>query len=88
MAEVEVHNASPAALEAAAQARKHYLSRTLDRAKLIDRFGKYTITLAASVVMVNFWDLPPGETRDLLQGVFASNVAIVGGLLVVIAQAL
>jgi putative oxidoreductase len=50
--------------------------------------GLVVFTLAASLVMVNFWDLPPGETRDLLQGVFASNVAIIGGLLVVIAQAL
>lgn len=50
--------------------------------------GLVVFTLAASLVMVNFWDLPPGETRDLLQGVFASNVAIVGGLLVVIAQTL
>jgi putative oxidoreductase len=50
--------------------------------------GLVFFTLAASLVMVNFWDLPPGDTRDMLQGVFASNVAIVGGLLVVIAQAL
>ena len=50
--------------------------------------GLVAFTAAASFVMVNFWDLPRGEARDLLQGVFASNVAIVGGLLVVIAQAL
>ena len=50
--------------------------------------GLVVFTAAASFVMVNFWDLPRGEARDLLQGVFASNVAIVGGLLVVIAQAL
>ena len=50
--------------------------------------GLVVFTLAASLVMVNFWELPRGETRDLLQGVFASNVAIIGGLLVVIAQAL
>ena len=50
--------------------------------------GLVVFTVAASLVMVNFWDLPSGETRDMLQGVFASNVAIIGGLLVVIAQAL
>ena len=50
--------------------------------------GLVAFTVAASLVMVNFWDQPPGETRDMLQGVFASNVAIIGGLLVVIAQAL
>ena len=50
--------------------------------------GLVGFTAAASFVLVNFWDLPRGEARDLLQGVFASNVAIVGGLLVVIAQAL
>jgi hypothetical protein len=37
---------------------------------------------------VNFWDMPPGEMRELLQGVFASNVAIIGGLLLVVAEAL
>jgi putative oxidoreductase len=50
--------------------------------------GLVVFTVAASLVMVNFWDLPSGETRDMLQGVFASNVAIIGGLLVVIGQAL
>jgi putative oxidoreductase len=50
--------------------------------------GLVVFTVAASLVMVNFWDLPSGETRDMLQGVFASNAAIIGGLLVVIAQAL
>jgi putative oxidoreductase len=50
--------------------------------------GLVVFTAAASFVMVNFWNLPRGGARDLLQGVFASNVAIIGGLLVVIAQAL
>jgi phosphate transport system permease protein len=39
------------ALDDQAQARKNYLSRTLDRAKLIDRFGKFGITLAAAIVL-------------------------------------
>jgi putative oxidoreductase len=50
--------------------------------------GLVAFTLIATYVMVNFWDLPAGEGRDFLQGVFASNVAITGGLLVVVAQAL
>ena len=50
--------------------------------------GLVVFTVASSMVKLNFWDLPTGETRDMLQGVFASNVAIIGGLLVVIAQVL
>lgn len=50
--------------------------------------GLALFTVLASVVMVNFWDMPEGESRELLRGIFASNAAIVGGLLVTAAQAL
>jgi len=50
--------------------------------------GLVAFTIAASVMLVNFWDLPQGETREMLKGVFASNAAIVGGLLLAAAQAM
>jgi putative oxidoreductase len=45
-------------------------------------------TIAASVMMANFWDMPAGEPREMLKGVCLSNMAIVGGLLIAAAQAL
>jgi putative oxidoreductase len=50
--------------------------------------GLIVFTIAASVAMANFWDLPEGEAREALQNVWASNAAIIGGLLLAIAQAL
>jgi putative oxidoreductase len=50
--------------------------------------GLVAFTIAASVMLVNFWDLPQGEPREMLKGVFASNTAIVGGLLIAAAQAM
>jgi putative oxidoreductase len=50
--------------------------------------GLALFTIAASVMLVNFWDLPTGEPREMLKGVFASNAAIVGGLLIAAAQAM
>ena len=51
-------------------------------------FGLAAFTIVASILLVNFWDMPPGEMREMLKGVFASNAAIVGGLLLVAAEAL
>ena len=50
--------------------------------------GLVAFTIAASVMLVNFWDLPQGEPREMLKGVFASNAAIVGGLLLAASQAM
>lgn len=50
--------------------------------------GLAILTILASVAMANFWDLPPGEARELLQGVCASNAALVGGLLIAAAVAM
>lgn len=46
--------------------------------------GLILFTIAASVVMANFWDMP----REALQNVWASNIAIIGGLLLAAAAAL
>ena len=45
-------------------------------------------TAAACVLMLNFWDLPPGPEREAAKNQWLSNAAIVGGLLVSAAQAL
>lgn len=50
--------------------------------------GLVLFTIVASVAMANFWDQPPGEAREMMQNVWASNVAIVGGLLLAAAGAL
>jgi putative oxidoreductase len=50
--------------------------------------GLVVFTIAASVMMANFWDMPAGEGREMLKGVCLSNMAIVGGLLIAAAQAL
>jgi len=50
--------------------------------------GLAVFTIIASVLLVNFWDQPEGELRETLRSVFASNAAIVGGLLTAAAAAL
>lgn len=50
--------------------------------------GLALFTVVASVVLVNFWDQPAGDLREALKGVFASNAAIVGGLLIAAAEAM
>jgi len=50
--------------------------------------GLAIFTVIASVTLVNFWDLPEGELRETLRSVFATNVALVGGLLIAAAAAL
>ena len=50
--------------------------------------GLVVFTIAASLMLVNFWDLPQGELREMLKVAFASNAAIVGGLLLAAAQAM
>jgi len=49
--------------------------------------GLAHFVLIASLVMVNFWDMQ-GEQRELMQGIFLSNVAIIGGLLIAAAEAM
>jgi putative oxidoreductase len=38
--------------------------------------------ILATIMMLNFWDHPPGPQREALLRGFASNVAILGGLLI------
>lgn len=47
-------------------------------------FALIVFTIAASVMLVNFWDKAEPE-RSMLFGVMLSNIAIVGGLLALMA---
>jgi putative oxidoreductase len=49
--------------------------------------GLVVFTVAASVMLLNFWDMQ-GEHRETAKNTWKSNVAIVGGLLVAAAQAI
>jgi putative oxidoreductase len=48
--------------------------------------GLVLFTLAASVMLLNFWDME-GQARDNTLNVWMSNIAIVGGLLIAAATA-
>ena len=48
--------------------------------------GLIIFTLAASVMMCNFWNMS-GAERDAMQNVWLSNLAIIGGLLIAASQA-
>lgn len=50
-------------------------------------FGLIVFTIAASVMLLNFWDMD-GPARQNIINAWLSNMAIVGGLLVTAAQAL
>jgi putative oxidoreductase len=39
--------------------------------------------IAATIMMLNFWDHPPGPDREAAYRGFQTNVAILGGLLIV-----
>jgi putative oxidoreductase len=49
--------------------------------------GLIVFTVAATVMMLNFWDMA-GETRGWAVNNWLSNIGIVGGLLLVAAQGL
>jgi putative oxidoreductase len=42
--------------------------------------------IAATIMMLNFWDLPPGPERDGAYRNFKSNAALLGGLLIAAAS--
>jgi putative oxidoreductase len=50
-------------------------------------FGLVLFTLAASFMLLNFWDME-GQPRQNTINVWLSNIAIIGGLLVTAAQAM
>ncbi len=45
--------------------------------------GLIVFTILASVMYLNFWDMPPGETRANAINALLNNVAIIGGLLLI-----
>ncbi len=49
--------------------------------------GLVVFTLAASVMMLNFWDMEKGQARTSTINVWLSNIAIIGGLLIAAAHA-
>ncbi len=50
--------------------------------------GLVCFTVAASVLLLNFWDMGAGAERDTAKSFVQSNVAIIGGLLIAAATAL
>ena len=44
--------------------------------------GLIIFTVAASVMLLNFWDLDPGAAREGFMNAFLTNLALVGGLLI------
>jgi putative oxidoreductase len=51
----------------------------------IASFGLVLFTLAASVMLLNFWDME-GQPRQNTINVWLSNMAIIGGLMITAAQ--
>ena len=49
--------------------------------------GLVVFTIAASLMLLNFWDMQ-GEAREATQASFAQNVGIVGGLLTIASTAM
>jgi putative oxidoreductase len=49
--------------------------------------GLIVFTLAASIILLNFWDMEKGQARTSTINVWLSNIAIIGGLLIAAARA-
>jgi putative oxidoreductase len=49
-------------------------------------FGLILFTLAASVMLLNFWDME-GPARETFKQAWQTNLAIIGGLLIAAATA-
>jgi putative oxidoreductase len=50
--------------------------------------GLIIFTIAASIMLLNFWDLEPGPAREGLMNAFYTNIALIGGLLIAAAYSL
>lgn len=50
-------------------------------------FGLIVFTIAASIMLLNFWDMQ-GEPREAAVNNWAVNVGVIGGLLIAAAQAM
>ena len=49
--------------------------------------GLIIFTVAASIMLLNFWNLEPGPAREGLMNAFFTNIALIGGLLITAAYA-
>jgi putative oxidoreductase len=49
--------------------------------------GLIIFTIAASIMLLNFWDLEPGPAREGIMNAFLTNIALIGGLLIAAASA-
>jgi putative oxidoreductase len=47
--------------------------------------GLIIFTIAASIMLLNFWDHEPGPAREGLMNAFYTNIALIGGLLIAMA---
>jgi putative oxidoreductase len=50
--------------------------------------GLIIFTIAASIMLLNFWDLEPGPAREGLMNAFFTNIALIGGLLIAVAYSI
>jgi putative oxidoreductase len=51
-------------------------------------FGLILFTIIATIMFLNFWDMPAGEPRVGAENNFAVNVGLIGGLLIAAAHAM
>jgi putative oxidoreductase len=50
--------------------------------------GLIIFTVAASLMLLNFWSLQPGPEREGLMNAFMTNIALIGGLLIAAAYSI
>lgn len=50
--------------------------------------GLIIFTIAASIMLLNFWNMEPGPAREGMMNGFLCNIALIGGLLIAAAHAL
>jgi putative oxidoreductase len=50
--------------------------------------GLIIFTIAASIMLLNFWDLESGPAREGLMNAFYTNIALIGGLLIAAASSI
>lgn len=60
----------------------------LDIWPALSALGLVGFTILASVMFLNFWDMPAGHERDGALNNVLTNIAVIGGLLVVAGGAL
>jgi putative oxidoreductase len=50
--------------------------------------GLIIFTIAASIMLLNFWDMEQGPAREGLMNAFLTNIALIGGLLIAAAHSI